>query len=212
MSAKQSRHNQTQSFAKTKKSTCCACFKCFTGNISESSSDIYLDRTGEATELLVEKMVVQRVPVRMFATEEDYRKMGTERGEKHSPPSAKPFAKYYSTLPKTDIKTVSNTKMRPLEESAISLHDAQVEVAKENSPFVKKPTAMSENEEQQLVSTVLNTLSSLHTLGSKGVPKDPFPVNPPRRPPDAPVNFPPSWRRVRNSTEQVKATATCCAH
>lgn len=210
MSAKHSRQNEPHlsTQRESKKTTCCSCLNCFSASDSDSLSDTYLDKPGEATELLVEKMVVQRVPVRIFATEADYKKMETERGEKRSPSTAKPFEKYYSTLPKTDIRTASNTKVRPLEESDVSLHNVQVEVMEE-TPFFKKGKAMSEDEERQLVSTVLNTLSSLHTLDSKGVPKDPCPVNPWKRPPDAPANVPCSWRRARNSIVQVKVATPC---
>lgn len=211
MSAKESRENQTNSATqkRPRKGSCCPCFKCFGGTASESSSDTYLDSNSEATELLVEKMVVQRVPVRMFATEEDYKKIERERGEKQPSTSAKPFENYYSTLPVTDIKTVSQTKVRPLEESDISLQDAHVEAVQEPPRLTKKSAAMSEEEEKHLVSTVLNTLSSLHTLDSKGVPKDPAPVNPPKRPPNALPNLPPNWRRTRNNSEQVNEAIYC---
>lgn len=206
MSAKQSRPKQTQSSSqfKSKKKSCCLC--CFKGNASESSSEMYLGRSGEATDLLVEKMYIQRVPVRLFATEEDYRKMEAERSEKQLQPSYKPFEKYYSTLPKTDIKTVSETKIRPLEHSAISLQNVDVEILDEKFPFKER---IIDDNERKLATAILNNLSSLNTLGSKGIPKDPCPVNLPKRSPNTLVNVSPNWRSMRSNAEPVKlASAT----
>lgn len=203
MSAQKSRPNQFHSSpqSKSKKHSCCLC--CFAGNSSEPSSEIYLDRGVEDTDLLVEKMVVQRVPVRLFATEEDYRKIEAERSERESYQSPRPFAKYYSTIPKTDIKTASTTKMRPMEQSAISLHNVEVEVLAEKFPFRgkkgessgKKPTNADE----------VNNLSYLHTLDSKDVPREPCPVNPPKKLiTGAVTNMPPHWGNPRNSSEEKK--------
>lgn len=188
---------------KQKKTSCCSCLRCFGRRESDSSEDVYVDRN-EPTELLVEKLVIQRVPVRMFATEDDYLKLEAGRGEKIRPASPKPFENYYSTVPKTDIQTASRSQMRPLEESAISLHDAQVEALGRDPPFGKTKSMLAE---RQLMSTVLNNLSSLHTLGKARVPKDPLPLNPPKRPPDALVNVPPGLVKDWRKNEQVKAAA-----
>lgn len=211
MSANQSRLNENKtkpsSQRKPKNKSCC--LWCFGRSISDSSiNETYLNQNGEATDLLVEKMVVQRVPLRMFATEEDYRKMEAERSERQLQPSIRPFEKYYSTLPKTDIKTASKTKVRPLERSAISLRDVQVEVHEDKFPFAEAAvgTRCESDERQRLATNVLNHLSSLQTFDSKGVPKDPYPLNPPRKPPDALADMSSYyWRHQRNPREHVRS-------
>lgn len=207
MSAKRSRHELSQPSQDNiprRSSCCCSWLGCFNGSASEPSSEMYLDNSGEATELLLEKMVVQRVPVRMFATEEDYRRMKREEQQQQ----LQSFDKYYSSLPKTDINSVSGTKVRPLEESDISLIDGNVdvEVIEEKMPVTDEPARKSSINQRRLVTNVLNKLSSLHTLGSKGIPKDPCPVNIPKRPPDALAKLPSHWKQGRyNATQEVNA-------
>lgn len=206
MIASKSRENQIHSpsskIKPKKNSCCCACFNCFGRSVSESPSEIYLDKSREPTELLVEKMVVQRVPVRLFATEKDYKKIQAERIKNKN---QQPFEKYYSTLPKIDIKSASSTKVRSLEDSAISLNDVEVEIHEEKSPFVEN--IKGARVKRHLVTPMLNDLCSLHTLDdSKRIPKDPCPVNPPKKPPNALAELPSHWKPHNNNTEQNKST------
>lgn len=179
---------------------------CFGRNASESSSETYLDRGTEATDLLVEKMVVQRVPVRLFATEEDYRKIEAERSERQSQLSSRPFESYYSTLPKTDTKTTSTTKARPIEQSAVTLHNVDVEVFEEKLPFRKHRNVDSQRE---ITDAVLNNLSYLHSkLDSREISKDLSSANPPRKlVNDAVTNMPSQVRNSRNNSEEVNTAA-----
>lgn len=170
------------------------CLKCFRRKKKEKPSEesFIVYKRNEPTDYVVEKQVIKCVPVRLYTTEQD---MVSQRTTVASVTSEKPksYESYYSTSEKSDIKSVSHASAPVKYESAHTLGD-NVETESKIEPC-RAPChkyILSEEEERQLVSQVLNALSSLHTLDPKeSVPKDTCPVNRPCNPPNAPVCIPP---------------------
>lgn len=181
------------------------CCNCFSSNTKDSKdSSIFECDKDEPTEYVVEKLAIKRVPCSLIATEEDSRPVIPFNSVTVSSPSTKTtdpqllldkkanvtYDSYYSTIPKSDLKTVSHSSAPPRETSAITL-GSEDESEQKMPPSSPGKRALSEAEEKQLISQVLNKYSSLYTLDEKSkFPKDPCPLNFPKYPANAPVYVP----------------------
>lgn len=164
-----------------------SCLGCL-GNKKPSKECIVQSRQNEPIEYIVEKQVIKCVPVRLFTTEQDMVSVTPSQPTTvASVVSDKPKSdeSYHSTEPKS-VSEIDNSEP-PKDVAVHTLQDRDEACSAPCAKYI-----LSEEEERQLVSQVLNALASLHTLDAKEtVPKDTCPVNPPRRPPDAPVYIPP---------------------
>lgn len=207
---------------------CCGCFGSDSDakDTNESDFGFYKD---EPSEYVVEKLVIKRIPVRLFENEATMSQVPRRRFEeteeipvlkipcpfetktkRNTTVSEEPcicdtyikptfetsssplpdkrenvtFASYYSMVPSSDFQSVSPDSIPARKESAVSLET-------DEPTMLQVKNTLSEVAELELVSKVLNTYSSLFTLDPKEpVPKDPCPLNPPKRPTNFSVYIP----------------------
>lgn len=177
-----------------------ACFDCFSSNIKnvKDSSDFEYDKN-EPSEYVVEKLVIKRIPIRLFQAKKDVSADSIASAKSTAKANPSPllpdkktnvtFESYYSMVPKSDAKSISHGSTPTREESVITLESEE----SEHKPLVpiQAKNVASEEAERELVSKVLNTYSSLYTLDAKqAIPKDPCPINMPKHMPTSPVYIP----------------------
>lgn len=171
---------------KSWKCLCCSCFKKDI-NCSKGADSILVVNKDEPTEYVVEKLAIKRVPLRLIEPE---LKKSSEKIDADKMKPKISFRTYYATTKRKRVRIASE---KPLihRRSTISLRsnsedEEQVQVQRASENDLREL-----EDEQQILSKVLNTFSSLFTMDPKeAIPKDPCPVNPPKNEPGVNVFFP----------------------
>lgn len=170
---------------------------CLNSDSTESlGEEIYpLQHDRDRYEYIVEKLAIKRIPLSLFATSEDYKRLSSCYNKKTQELLPGKKVNYHSYFVKTSSSSPKSTGRPKIQSSSSNI---SVNYEKRMRPMVRmrEPSQISRTreQEQEMVSHILNQYSSLYTLDNKeAIPKDPltFPRQPRWHSPNCPTKMKP---------------------
>lgn len=169
---------------------------CISSKSTESlGEEIYpLQHDRDRYEYIVEKLAIKRVPLSLFGTSEDYKCCLSQSHTKKQQLFPGKNVNYHSYF----VKTSSSPRSTGQPKIQSSSSNISVNYDKRKRPpfRMREPSQISRTreQEQEMVSHILNQYSSLYTLDRKeAIPKDPltFPRQPRWHSPNCPTKMKP---------------------
>lgn len=154
----------------------CPCIVSNSDEINEQNYVLIDDK--DKYEYVIEKLAIKKIPLSVFATEDDYKHLDEEYGEGNRTKMNQLFsggnANYQSYFVQMRNRNRSSPPRIETTTSTSSTDDNLYCPQHGNSPKLKMP-ASPKQEKKEMVTSILNKYSSLYTLDDKEtIPKDPL--------------------------------------